>query len=381
MAEVFVRIIGRDPLLFRDGRPFANELGALSGRTLRLPQPGTLAGFLRTQLGNLHGWVWDVNGAARARGISVAGPLLSQGERVLFPAPADAVVYARENADSITALRPIAPPSGAGCNFRHGLLPLHVTEDIKPDPRYAYWPSDAIIAWLTSPTGDRVPVPERISGPEIEERVHVAVDDASRTSLEGHLFTTEGLTFGMSDRSEGFAYTEWSLLVRMRGQEARDLHGLWPVGGEGRLAYVESAKPERWPQASVALTERLRNASHVRMVLATPACFARGWAPGWFDANLIGVPPSAPGIRLRLIAAAVSRRVGVSGWDYENRRPKAVRWLVPAGAVYFFEVVEGDPVVLAQSAWLESVCDDEQDRRDGYGLPLWGVWQPEGGVR
>lgn len=381
MAEVFVRIIGRDPLLFRDGRPFANEQGALSARTLRLPQPGTLAGFLRTYLGNLHGWVWDADGAARAREISVAGPLLAKGERVLFPAPADAVVYAREGAVSITALRPIALPSGAGCDIPNGLLPLRVTEDIKPEPAYAYWPADTIFAWLASPTGDLVPVPERISGPEIEERMHVAVDDARRTSLEGHLFTTEGLTFGTSDRSQGFAYTEWSLLVRMRGQEARDLDGLRPFGGEGRLAYVESTEPQRWPQPSAALTERLRDAGHVRMVLATPARFSRGWKPGWLDATLVGVPPSAPEVRLRLIAAAVPRRMGGSGWDYENRRPKAVRWLVPAGAVYFFEVVEGDPVVLAHSAWLESVCDDEQDRRDGYGLALWGPCEREGGTR
>lgn len=381
MAEVYARIIGRDPLLFGDGRPFANELGALSARTLRLPQPGTLAGFLRTQLGNRLGWAWNADGPARAKAIEVAGPLLVRAERVLFPAPADAIVYEREGGDVVMALRPSLLPCGAGCNLPDGLRPLRVTEDIKPKPDYVYWPAETIFAWLASPTGDRVPVPERISGPEIEERVHVAIDDSRGTSLEGHLFTTEGLTFETVDKSKGFDRAEWSLLARMRAQETCDLNGLEPFGGEGRLAYVESAKPDRWPQVPAEIVGRLRGAGHVRMALATPARFAHGWRPGWLDAAFVGTPPFVPGIRLRLVAAAVPRRIGGSGWDYEKKQPKAARWLVPAGAVYFFEVVEGDPVVLAQSAWLDSVCDGEQDRRDGYGLALWGTWAPDGGGR
>lgn len=66
----------------------------------------------------------------------------------------------------------------------------------------------------------------------------------------------------------------------------------------------------------------------------------------------------------------------MSGWDYRegHRGPKPVRWLAPAGSVYFFEVLDGDPTVLAKEAWLQSVCDEEQDQRDGFGLALWGIW-------
>jgi CRISPR-associated protein Cmr3 len=383
MAEIFVRITGRDPLLFRDGRPFADELGALSARTLRMPHPGTLAGFLRTRLGNLLGWQWNSDDAARARRISVAGPLLSCDRRVLFPAPADAVVHkgAGSSAVAVMTLRPAAPPPGAGCDIPDGLLPLQVTEDQKPEPGYLYWPADPMLAWLASSTGDGVRVPEPLAGPEVEARTHVAVDHARGTIREGRLFTTEGLAFGTSDRNKGFDYLEWSLLARVTGRDVGGFHGLAPFGGEGRLAYVESAEPQSWPQASPTLAERLQGGTRVRMVLATPACFAYGWKPGWLDAMLTGAPPSAPGVRLQLVSAAVPRRAAVSGWDYETKRPKAVRWLVPAGAVYFFTVVGGDPATLARSAWLESVCDDEQDRSDGYGLAVWGVWAPADGGR
>jgi len=80
-------------------------------------------------------------------------------------------------------------------------------------------------------------------------------------------------------------------------------------------------------------------------------------------------------MKLRLVAAAVKRREAVSGWSYrqDRQQPKPLRLLAPAGSVYFFEVLEGDPAALAE-AWLRPVSDDEHDRRDGYGLTLWGIW-------
>ena len=47
--------------------------------------------------------------------------------------------------------------------------------------------------------------------------------------------------------------------------------------------------------------------------------------------------------------------------------------MVPAGGVYFYQVVEGDAADLAES-WLRPVSDDPQDRRDGFGLAVWGTW-------
>jgi CRISPR-associated protein Cmr3 len=28
-----------------------------------------------------------------------------------------------------------------------------------------------------------------------------------------------------------------------------------------------------------------------------------------------------------------------------------------------------------EDAWLRSVCDDEQDRIDGFGMSVWGIWK------
>jgi CRISPR-associated protein Cmr3 len=127
------------------------------------------------------------------------------------------------------------------------------------------------------------------------------------------------------------------------------------------------------------LAQQLRGARRLRLQLATPAIFAAGWRPGWLNEALQGAPPLLPGLTLQLVGAAVPRREAVSGWDYQARGPKRVRWMAPAGSVYFFEVTGGDAGAVAKTLWLEPVSDDAQDCRDGYGLALWGIWSDGGG--
>jgi CRISPR-associated protein Cmr3 len=77
-------------------------------------------------------------------------------------------------------------------------------------------------------------------------------------------------------------------------------------------------------------------------------------------------------LRLGLVAASLPWWQNISGWDLRHRRPKDTRRAVPAGATYWFEVIEGD----ASALWLQPLSDAEQDRRDGFGLALVRPWQP-----
>lgn len=121
-------------------------------------------------------------------------------------------------------------------------------------------------------------------------------------------------------------------------------------------------------------------------MLATPGLFEAGWHPDFLKPVRSGDPSAplegaVPGtqVKVRLVGACVERWKPISGWSLEHgkRGPKPVRRLVPAGSVYFFEVVEGDASQLADR-WLKTVCttaDEGQAARDGFGLALWGVWK------
>ena len=117
--------------------------------------------------------------------------------------------------------------------------------------------------------------------------------------------------------------------------------------------------------------ESLGEAKRIRLQLVTPAVFRDGWRPGWLDH---GAPPGCPGVKLRLVSAAVARPILASGFDMTKggaERLRESRAMAPAGSVYFFEVEAGDP----RQLWLKSISDGLQDQQDGFGLVLVGGWE------
>jgi CRISPR-associated protein Cmr3 len=108
-------------------------------------------------------------------------------------------------------------------------------------------------------------------------------------------------------------------------------------------------------------------------VLATPAIFKNGWLPGWLGDDLTGSPPGLPAVRIKLTAAAVDRWQPYSGWAMARKHgQRAIRRLVPAGAVYWFELIAGWGEDIAD-LWLQPISDDPADRNDGFGMVLPGV--------
>lgn len=371
---------GVDPLLFRDGRPFTEELGAQAAVSLPAPFPGVVAGAVRTMIGTRLGWNWTDGDVRQAKRISVAGPVICLGGKPLVHAPADAVIYDAGTGDGgrrRMALRPSPLFEGEGCNLPEGMDPVAVPEDVKPASGHDFWEWDDITQWLMRDDARQSELlPQdfpRIPKPSIEERTHVKIGDRG-AAAEGMLFTTASVA-PMERRRDGRWQDPlpWSYRVRVDESGIADgvsLAGPVFLGGERRAGVSVVKDASSWPACPRELSAKLRGARRIRMVLVTPAIFSGGWKPGWAG----GSPPGLVGLALTLKAACVPRREAVSGWDYQTRKPKPVRWLAPAGSVYFFEA-DGDTSQLASyRAWLAPVSDNEQDRLDGYGLAVWGIW-------
>ncbi|MFN7019290.1 MAG: type III-B CRISPR module-associated Cmr3 family protein [Fimbriimonadales bacterium] len=399
MSWQTVRIRALDSLLFRDGRPFAAEPGALTARSLPIPMPNTIAGFLRTLIGERKGLNWE---EIAREGVSwepaVRGPLPMLDEEFVLPAPADALVLPGEaegDPPRVLQLTPESLRDGEGCDlpeYDHGLRPLVAPTNEKLASGYAFWRWEELQAWLLGNKPDRL---TRVPPPEVDRRTHVGIASHTGTADEGMLYTVEYRTYeSLQAREDKLTLSEWSLVAQVQINSQDEIGGVGALGGERRLAYVEPY--DRWLECPNPLQHALQNACYVRMYLATPAIFTYGWRPGWIreknsggTPQLIGAPPGLNGIALRLVAAAVPRRVAVSGWNLriDCYGPKPVRWCAPAGSVYFFEVVDGNASLLTTEGWLISVSDsvehggrpDNGDREAGFGLALWGVWNPSQG--
>lgn len=416
MSKVYLAITPHDPIIARDGRPFGKNQG-IRMRSLDWPYPSVLVGSLRTMLGKMNGGFSDEN-VKELLDIKVAGPLPMKGTQLYLPIPKD--ILAKKTNEKIIAipLRPAAMRSGEDCDLPKGgllptMLPNAVDADFKPEKMSAFWSMSKMTAWLANPDGSdfhlfpdsKTKIEDEdedndeckkddldfLDAPEKDERVHTGIKQDTGAAEDGLLFMSVGLDLATRCQGKGIRLAAKIEVVGAFEKLIGELDEIHPFGGERRLVrWARTEEPTGWScpdDISSKLTES--DSGKIRMVLATPAIFSNGWLPGWLALKrledgidiLEGTPPGAPNSqKLRLISACVDRWRPISGWSAEakSRGPKAIRRLVPAGSVYFFEALNGlEASALAKNHWLRSVCDNPQDRKDGFGLAVWGIWKEE----
>lgn len=351
------------PLVIRSGRPFDEQAGADAAR---FPPPSTLAGALRTAHAQSSGKSFGPELAA----LAVSGPLpvcLTTG-RLLVPKPADAMYFwdADKRARVLKRAVPGKLPDGGACDLPGGLLPLLLTNNVKgkPAPGPRWWTFSDLLTWRDERCGDLSFAEIEKNGwmpPGDELRTHAGIDPATGAAANGKLFQTAGLHFWHRRRhDESFPRGSIGLIGRIAGELAP---GLLTLGGERRLSSVTPASADFWPSLPADLSARIRAAGGLSLTLLTPGLFARGWQA-----------PEIPG--LRLMAAALDRWQAHSGWDLARQEPRAGRKLVPAGAVYWYALIDEPGENLLASLWMGALADDDQDRRDGFGLVLPQPWTP-----
>lgn len=366
------------PLICRSGRPFDDQAGPDGAR---FPPPSTIAGCLRTAWAREHGKPLGPD----LMTLAVAGPVLARptpGDslRLYAPKPADAIYFGSGEDARCVRAAPTRFREDSGADLPDGLLPVCLTQDEeeKPGKGPAWWAWDDLLAFRTGQplAHDRLSK-GGWSPSNGDRRTHVAIDPATLAAQTGQLFQTEGLDLSPPAGLKDDPLSGLRLLARCAEPLAPALVHL---GGERRLSRVEPQPQSVWPEPPKDWIEGIETAKGLSLTLLTPALFAAGYRPGWLEpgpgGRLIGRSPEASGVQLRLCAAALGRWLPHSGWDLAAQRPRAGRKLVPAGAVYWFEIL-GTPSVEALTAlWLTSLCDHPQDCRDGFGLALPAAWNP-----
>lgn len=417
-----IQIRPLDPVIVRDGRPFG-EIPGIVAHSMDELSPGMVAGTIRTVLAK-HAKDVGAAGSIPKKQMNqfvkavVRGPFYQWRDEIFFPLPQDMHIRMNDGKLHVNKLRPKKPdkPSdvqgffGTHKDGQHEdvLWPVRIGRDGKlPSRMPSYLSAGQMLKWLT----DSLPV-ESLAGalqdyadagnartvlegggapcflPAFPKdvRTHTAIDPGSYTVKDQALYATEALVV-----------PEDAVFLAAVDVEASDpVNRLWPealsalhsLGGKRRLAHFSETKRQSFLQCPepfrLALEKKWRDqlerqgTRYVRLVLATPAYFEKGWYPRWLDQNLEG---QLGNVKLRLRWACVSRWQPVSGWSYAERAEKCVRRMVPAGSVYFFEVIEGDPGELIRDRWLVSVSDANRrmfafDHEDGFGLALWGIWDP-----
>lgn len=358
-----------DPLLIRDGRSFGS---GESARSLPFVPPTTLIGLIRTLHGSRSGrFDTDKDKVDALLNLSLRGPLLAElpdgdsgfsAAGLYAPAPRDAVMLGDDGSAPLHQLRPAAPHPGVLLdNDAEELWPLALSGNPKgkPGTMPQFWPWAVFGAWLL---GQAVTLRGQGVRLEQSERTHVSLNPATGTAAEGLLFGTSALEFsGANGQRFGLTFhTDADLPA-----------GAVPFGGERRLSVLHPAQGPQWPACPEQVRDEIVTTRRARILLLTPAVFTEGWKPAWLLSD--------PDVQPRLRAAAVGRPLTLSGWDLKAGAPKPTRRLAPEGSVYYLDL-DGSPEQRKEwvdSVWLKSVSDGEQDRRDGLGLAVLGVWRDQ----
>lgn len=420
-----LRIQPLDPLMIRDGRPFDMTPG-IKAHSLSDVSPSVLAGTIRTVLGKYSKDVNPIiNGdrniyrqlSSKKSKVVVRGPLYEKDREIFYPVPQDVGFYhSTENKKlGVDIRRPVQLLEGEGFygigtnGLYENLLWLPMSKQVHKETSEApaYMSATLMHQWLLDELSQEdwgrelKRWSEKQNGSHFiekfprEERVHTAIDHTTYTAEDQKLFSTESIILpdGMS------------MLVAVDVSQSnidwpRDLSLVHSLGGKRRLAHFSADNHETsayW-KCPESILNAVKEKTYIRMVLATPAYFSKGWLPGGFNEELVYENAWESGVNLRLLSACIPRWQPVSGWRYgeipedhskENSaqknektgREKPVRRLVPAGSVYFFEVTKGNAEDLVKLKWLASVSDENRrkaafDHEDGFGLALWGVWEP-----
>ena len=366
------------PVVFRSGKPFAGPIGADGAN---FPLPSSAAGLMRTVSADQ----LKQHFSEALRQQAVRGPVLvrySTPDKLtpLVPKPADALYLKGEDGETgIVRLQPGQLPENCGSDLPQGLLPVLMEKALKGKPVSGpqYWALSDLALWQAGKSLTLSAVREHgLDSLPAEQRTHVALDPDTLASDDGRLFQTTGLDMQAAWQPDTQRWSDTRL--GFLAQTAVDLKdGLVTFGGERRMSRMEKlAAKSDWTSRNAALGSEVRKAGGIRLTLITPAIFSGGYLPGWLDASTLeGVPPSCPGLRLKLRAVAIERWLPVSGWDLATWKPKAMRKAVAAGAVYWFSIIGAVPDNL-DSLWLAPVSDDPQDNRDGFGMAVAAAWQP-----
>lgn len=369
-------------LVFRSGKPFGAQSDT---HDIVFPFPSSVAGVIRTlsaqQKNNDFSGKFDVEQLKKitANGIFLAQQDDAGNPKLFAPKPADALYLKNQDTNQIELVRlmPQAIPENSGCDLPHAdLLPVQLPLNRKGKAQggKAFW---LLSDWLDWHNGKKLTFDDiqqnGVNLPEIDARTHVAIDRITQTSLDQHLFQTAAYDFANQRKKhhQGWEETRLGFVIATPEELANDAVRF---GGEGRLSRLEKVNltenPFRKPEI---------NCKKIKLTLLTPAIFAQGWLPAWLDKDTLEGTLTLSdnvNVRLKLCAVAMDRWLPVSGWDLAEHKPKATRKAVGAGSIYWFEILNDDvnANTLTSLAY-QAISDDEQDKRDGFGIVAITEWK------
>lgn len=356
-----IQIDPLDTLFFRDARPFAAGADTWAN-SIFPPLPSVVYGALRTAWFAHNGFdPSKVNTNVLddpTMNLRITGMAIMEGTSCNFPIPLDLAAIKGENKLISLFLQQAPVGSSTPCEF---VLTGPEGKQVENQPGFL---DEGNLARYLSPSPHSKNPSYVFKKPSsfmiTEQKTGIKRNRITHTAEDSMLYRVGMLRLCGLPNIKG----DWfppSLIVDFEGLTFPVDSGFLKLGGEGKGAAFKVIDEKKISAPAIA-------GSRVRLYLSTPAVFKNGWLPGCL---VDGISVNGEKIRFKLLAAAVGKTVPVSGFDMKERRPKPLRWGVPAGSVYHLEIVEGTSENVVAHFHGKSVAELGYDR-EGFGLAFIG---------
>jgi len=351
-----------DSLFFRDGRPM--NAGESCWLESVFPPTGyTLQGAIRAAILDSVGadikafqegkpCLWDGSslndeiGDGRNIGrLKLSGPFLGFKDTFLFPSPLDLVQ--QKESGKLGLLKP-GTPALSDLASHPVKVPYIIGKGYKvvKEKYISRRVFESILNGEIPPSDSRVLVPLYGENEDLdtaallfrEYKVGLARDNATKQNKEGMLYVI----------SKVRPTAELKICVKVSGVESGHQPGkdkllLGKLGGEGKLALISV---KEWKEEDVLpkapSLQPVNGALRFKIVFTTSALMVeKGWLPkGFEECQSNGTAywkGEVDSCKFSIISACIGKPVRICGWNLAERKPKALKFAIPAGSVYFCE--------------------------------------------
>ncbi len=345
-----------DPLFFRDGRPFTMGENDWGG-SIFPPPPGVFYGALRALYFSHHpeelALANSEKDPTRELRVNLFYWLVGETRIPAFPLPLECVGLE----ESQCLVRRPARAEGMVSNHP---LPLVLEAPVWGEKTFS--PEKNLIDHFTLAAylrGETVLTAQPLSDYLVgEPKVGIGRDRSTLGAEEHKLYRIT------MNRLKNLA-----LAVCYEGIEIPP-SGFLRLGGEGRVATYTLDSGEELEVLRVR-EDQVPETRFFKLYLVTPAFFENGWLPGWLHCEDGDIRGRYKNLELRLLAAAVGRPLPLGGFSMRPPAPKVMRRAVPAGSVYYFEIVRGRMAEVVRLFHARSVS--EYRAEEGFGIAFVGV--------
>jgi len=336
---MIIKIDALDTLFFRDGKPFTMGEDTWANG-LFLPYPSVFYGALRSAYFAKH--IEKLNKASNnddpTKGLKIKGIYYFIGGDIYVPLPADCVKEKddKDKTIKVSTLSMKKNENQNGCptdyilSYDNDKKIANVWEGLVRGSMFKKYLMLQVSEFSIKTISDYV---------MSEPKIGIARSSKTHSSKEGMLYRVD------MKRLENKKGEKMTIVVEFEGLDdlsekvlMKPKRGLMKLGGEGKAVSYKECDKECGNKISFDKFNLENN--RFKLYLSTPAIFKNGWIPKWIDEKtLIGEYKE---FKLKLLTASIGKPIHIGGFDIKARKPKPMYKAVPAGSVYYFEVIEGN---------------------------------------